>query len=489
MMLTLMMLLTVVGFGTSEIQIRSPRIAMPDLVRSWSWLDERMASADLELDERRELSKRLDGMTLLFFQNDLGRVARMMDEIALELTMGDEVTDMHRSAAALRLEVREDAEGARLTARWRYPPPPVEGRIPMTLMLSPREGEPRRIDLVMEREAESAMIRLEEPVPTDWALDETIGLQLRLDDGTHLPQQRWTRQVDPFSRSRGRFLRALDDLDASQAGELFRGRAARLIDRVSPMDLTGQVLDRNRLRRQLAEELAAIQRGEDPYRNRIGDVWLDLPVGESRLPLRMYVPDSAAGSTDRRPVVVALHGAGGNEHFFLDGCGDGAIRTLADRHGIIVVCPSTYVMASSEAPLGALITFLTSNQNADPDRIYLLGHSLGGMTAVALAARRPDLIAGLVAIAGGAPFSHRADFPPVLAYAAERDPIVSGDLIETSARAARTAGARVILRRPEGTGHLTIVADVLEEAVAWLMTLGQVPPGTSPERDVYTPDR
>jgi hypothetical protein len=91
------------------------------------------------------------------------------------------------------------------------------------------------------------------------------------------------------------------------------------------------------------------------------------------------------------------------------------------------------------------------------------------MTAMGLAAGKPELIEAVVAIAGGAPFPTASDFPRVLAYAAERDYIVSGDMIESSATKAHAAGAAITPRRPDGTGHLTIVMEVLPESVNWLM--------------------
>ena len=85
-------------------------------------------------------------------------------------------------------------------------------------------------------------------------------------------------------------------------------------------------------------------------------------------------------------------------------------------------------MASSMEPLETLLRELSVRYSIDQERVYLLGHSLGGMAAMGLAGARPDMIDGVVAIAGGAPFPRSSDFPPVLAYAAERDFIVSGDM-------------------------------------------------------------
>jgi len=301
--------------------------------------------------------------------------------------------------------------------------------------------------------------------------DVTMDLQMRLVDGSMIPQGRWERTTEPFSNSRHRYLEALDSVQDGPSRQIFRSRAARLIDRIPSMDITGHVLDRNELRRQLAIELDSLIRGEDPYRNRAGDIWYELHPDSGRLPMRLHVPEQVVSQTNPVPLLIALHGAGGNEHFFMDGCGHGAIRTLADEHGFIVVCPSTYVMASSMEPLETLLRELSVRYSIDQNRVYLLGHSLGGMAAMGLAAARPDMIDGVVAIAGGAPFPRSVDFPPVLAYAAERDFIVSGDMIESSAKAAQAAGAPITPRRPDGTGHLTIVIDVLPESIQWLMDL------------------
>ena len=61
-----------------QVPVGTPRIAMPDLVRSWSWLDRSLADEDMDLDGRRRMSRQLDDMTILFFRNDIGGVARTM---------------------------------------------------------------------------------------------------------------------------------------------------------------------------------------------------------------------------------------------------------------------------------------------------------------------------------------------------------------------------------------------------------------------------
>lgn len=456
-----------------EIPVGKPRIAMSDLIRSWSWVDRSLSSQQRDLAQRRSISRRLDAMTQMFFQNDIGSVASYMDGLALETMLGAEPADSHRVAGALLLKMGERDGQPFIKANWRYEPPSSEASVPFILVLTPTPGTPHEIEMTLKSNQGRWSIHMPEGSLGSVPRDVTLVLDIRLADGTIIPQGRWERTTEPFSETRRRYLDALEVVQDGQSKRIFRSRAARLVDRIPSMDITGHVLDRNKLRRELELELQSLLKGEDPYLNRAGDIWYELDADSGRLPMRLHVPEQVIGSSRPAPLLIALHGAGGNEHFFMDGCGDGAISELADEHGIIVVCPSTYAMASSMEPLETLVRELSARYSIDQDRIYLLGHSLGGMAAMGLAAARPDMIDGVVAIAGGAPFPKVADFPPVLAYAAERDYIVSGDMIESSAKAAKAAGAPITPRRPDGTGHLTIVIDVLPESIRWLMDLSK----------------
>ncbi|RWM06532.1 alpha/beta hydrolase [Mesorhizobium sp.] len=61
------------------------------------------------------------------------------------------------------------------------------------------------------------------------------------------------------------------------------------------------------------------------------------------------------------------------------------------------------------------------------DRPVLVGHSLGAMVSIALAARHPELIGGLVVVAGTLKTGFAPDHPLVAGVAALRDPIAPAD--------------------------------------------------------------
>lgn len=62
-----------------------------------------------------------------------------------------------------------------------------------------------------------------------------------------------------------------------------------------------------------------------------------------------------------------------------------------------------------------------------PQPPVLVGHSLGAMVAIAIATRRPDLVGGLVLLAGALRPAIAADHPVALGVRALRDPIAPHD--------------------------------------------------------------
>ena len=57
-------------------------------------------------------------------------------------------------------------------------------------------------------------------------------IQMKLTDGTIIPQGRWERTTEPFSDARRRYLEAIESIDDSQTKMMFQNRVARLVDRV-----------------------------------------------------------------------------------------------------------------------------------------------------------------------------------------------------------------------------------------------------------------
>ena len=106
------------------------------------------------------------------------------------------------------------------------------------------------------------------------------------------------------------------------------------------------------------------------------------------------------------PLLVALHGALGTGSQV---SGDGRLNRLATTHGIRVLGPNGQRRRWQDGRLGPdrsdvqylsdLIEAEIAAGNADPRRIFLIGHSNGGGMAMRMACDRPDLIAGIAVIA------------------------------------------------------------------------------------------
>jgi predicted peptidase len=158
------------------------------------------------------------------------------------------------------------------------------------------------------------------------------------------------------------------------------------------------------------------------------------PTGET-IQYALFVP-SNYDAAKKWPLIVGLHGAGRPYDWLM---GYAGIIDLAQRDGYVMVTPLGYhprggfgvprrtppatALASSSAaaatpaadPLPPNVAELSEKDvmnvlgiaqkefNIDTDRIYLWGHSMGGGGTYHLAARYPDIWAGLAVAAPAAP--------------------------------------------------------------------------------------
>lgn len=301
----------------------------------------------------------------------------------------------------------------------------------------------------------------------------TLTLFAASDDETVLFPGSFTVGPRSFAAEREALEASLDDVADELAGAraIARSRCTMLVDRAVKTDLTRWIVDRAAVARALRGEADALRSGENPYRERGGHLWAALPLGRMELPCRIYVP-SAIMVGKPLPVVVALHGAGGNEHMFFEAYGAGRIVQLAEKHGFIVVAPLTYPMLADASLFPALIDLVDETiAPIDRDRIGLMGHSLGAMTTMGIAAAHGELLAGIVPIAGNGRMAFDATALPCRAYAAEYDFLLPASAVRAGVERISEARpeARIEFKLVEGAGHVLIVNQILDEAVEWLM--------------------
>jgi predicted esterase len=248
----------------------------------------------------------------------------------------------------------------------------------------------------------------------------------------------------------------------AQAVASAKARAALLVDVPAPDRSAEFLSDPVRLAADVTREVAALEQGTNPYAGRRGDVWRVLRGdGGVPVPVRVVVPPS------RRPlgVLVALHGAGGDENMFVDAYGAGVTPRLAAEANLVLVSPATTAFARSPATLDSLLAVLGREHRIDATRVYLLGHSMGAGAAAKLAGERPQRVRAAACLAGGAPVTV-AGAPPVLFLGAALDPVIPASRVKAAAAATPTG----TYEERAQEGHTLMVGSGVRRAVPWLVS-------------------
>jgi predicted esterase len=242
----------------------------------------------------------------------------------------------------------------------------------------------------------------------------------------------------------------------------FGGRTAETIAIVDSLTATIEpdVARRERLAREGADRLAAMGALRRVASSPAGTV-----------PYRLHVPRTLPAGP--RPLLVALHGTGGDENMFLEGYGAGRIAQLADQYGVVVVTPFTNAVMRGPELFDALVADVARNTPVDTANVALLGHSLGAGAAWRLAWQRATNVRAVVCLAGacgndlpGMPAPKGS--PRILAIAGELDPIAAPARVKTAVDAGVAAGRSIDYGVLPGFGHTLMVGEVLPRAFVWL---------------------
>ncbi|HSQ19615.1 MAG TPA: prolyl oligopeptidase family serine peptidase, partial [Blastocatellia bacterium] len=215
-------------------------------------------------------------------------------------------------------------------------------------------------------------------------------------------------------------------------------------------------------------ELSSLAKGQNPFARERGEIERAYRAADGKLtPFRLYVPKSYDESS-AKPLVVMLHGALGDERYYLSGLFDPAvIKGEADRHGYVLVgVNGGSRFGVNPDDVFEVIKAVTRDYKIDASRIYLTGHSMGGFATWLIASGKPEMFAAIAPVSGGPPTQGDAlagllaklKGTPVMVVHGAQDGIAPVQLSRTMSAAAEKAGLKVsYLEVPDGD-HLSVVA-------------------------------
>ncbi len=245
----------------------------------------------------------------------------------------------------------------------------------------------------------------------------------------------------------------------------------KLFDMASASEINFDRISFNDELKEAVALLDELEADRDPFIARRGDFRKAYrsKVDETFQPYRIFVPASYDGSKPF-PLVIALHGMGGDENSYFDQYLQGAFKTEAERRGYIVACPkgrqpASMYLGPAERDVMDVIEEVRRAYRIDADRIYMTGHSMGGYGTWSVAMNHPQVFAALAPVAGGgspAGMSKIAHIPQLVIHG-DDDKTVPVERSRVMVEAARKLGVEVkYIEIPKGD-HVSVAARTFKD--------------------------
>lgn len=429
-----------------------------------------------------EINRTFDKASIAFFSFRYSSAIQDIEGLTESISPARGVDAERRVARSLKLRFDppvfrlESPAPVRLTLRSLYPATAgSDGPARLKLRLKPAAGEPIDVslDLPQLRDGE---LDVEQELALDTAKIRkgAYGVSLLSSDGVEFDAGKWHAVPRSLDNVRDDFLRRLSDLKPTEpriltAVETCRARASLLTDEPSELDSAQFLADPNALTAAIESEIDSLSKNIDPYARKPGDLWRAFSSGGTTVRLRFFAPSSIQKEPDRaRALVIAFHGAGGDENMFMDAYGAGRLKVLAEQRDFLLATPFTNPFLQNAELFDRLIDEIADDYAVDPDRVYVIGHSLGGGAASILARQRNNRIAAACCIAGGT-LNTAGPLSPTLVYSGELDPINPSARFSKSVERAIAAGQPIDFRKIADHGHTLTVGHVMDEALTWLL--------------------
>jgi len=209
--------------------------------------------------------------------------------------------------------------------------------------------------------------------------------------------------------------------------------------------------------------LDALDQGHNPFAGKRGDLHKAYRSGVDNTlqPYRIFIPASYDGSK-ATPLLVALHGMGGDENSMFDGYQE-TLKREADRVGFIVACPKGRENASmyrgpAEQDVLDVMAQVERDYRIDLKRVYLMGHSMGGYGTWSVAIAHPDLFAALGPISGGGDINGMVKIKAIPEYVVhgDDDRTVNVSQSRRMVEAGKKVGAAITYVEVPGGSHVSV---------------------------------
>jgi predicted esterase len=217
-------------------------------------------------------------------------------------------------------------------------------------------------------------------------------------------------------------------------------------------------------------------------------------VDQSEQPYRLFVP-STYDERQAWPLVLALHGTGGDENTLFDVYRTGALLRAAEKLGVLVASPRggpagpTEYRGIGEHDVLAVLRDVRRQYRVDATRIYLTGHSMGGTGSAYLALHHPDVFAAAAPLAAAYSFpwlARNARPVPFLWIGGANDASFYLRGVMVGVERMLKFGAPASLELLPGEGHQGPVKD-FERIFDWLLKQRRDPHPKSYVFDIDTP--
>jgi dienelactone hydrolase len=214
-------------------------------------------------------------------------------------------------------------------------------------------------------------------------------------------------------------------------------------------------------RRLAAAFVLAVALGLAIERSQVGQFPIVATVRAGRsssgLDYLVYLPDGYYRSRGRWPLILTLHGRGEASDDIGMVRSQGLPRRVEAKGGLpfVIVAPQSPGWSWDVGALSTLLDEVLGRYRVDPDRLYVVGNSMGGTGTWLLAAHSPGRFAAIAPICGGAdPASAgRLKDVPSWAFHGAADRIVALEQSERMIEALKKVGGDARLTVYPGVGH------------------------------------